>query len=247
MSVNLPTVEDVQLLLDSLSAGADQPLYSADDWLPRLGDRLFAQAFAAQLGREWRPATPPDALCQQIADEVRAYLAAAHFGWPHLWAHTLRVTGYALELAGEAQIDQTHAFLLGVLHDVGKLDELQTGVAHELTGGLLARKWLLDRLPAQIVERIASTISKRNKGNSDPFIDLLHDSDKLDKVGATGIARRLSTDFGAQHIRMALRIVAADVSSFPEMHFPTSKALADSKLEFSKTFLDQVRSVVSWL
>jgi hypothetical protein len=76
-------------------------------------------------------------------------------------------------------------------------------------------------------------------GPSNPYAQLLYDADKLDKIGATGIARRLSTDYGVLHAGMALRRVADELSRFPAMHFPTSERLSESKATFSKAFLEQ--------
>src|SRR5690242_1544445 len=95
-------------LVECLAVGADQALFSADDWALRLGDDPVARQFADQLRAEWLPVSVPDEFCQQMMDFVRGYLQA-DVGWPHLWAHTLRVTGYALALAPEAGIDLAHA------------------------------------------------------------------------------------------------------------------------------------------
>jgi uncharacterized protein len=238
-------LSETQELLGNLMAGAEQPIFSADDWTLRLGDGLLARRFLAQMRREWQPINVCDGFCQQIMDKVRAHVSSWHPGWPHLWAHTLRVTGMAQALAPEAGVDPEHAFLLGILHDIGKLDELRTGVDHELIGALMAHKILNDypdRCPAPIVQRITAAIAKRGV-DSDPFVEVLYDADKLDKIGAAGIARRLSTEQGPNHVRFALRVVELDLADFPEMHFTTSRRLVKSKREYSKTFIAQARSI----
>ena len=65
----------------------------------------------------------------------------------------------------------------------------------------------------------------------------LHDADKLDKIGATGIARRVSTDTSSHYLIVAMRKLRSDLQNFPDMHFPTSKRLASAKKEFTKDFL----------
>jgi putative nucleotidyltransferase with HDIG domain len=246
MEVALPKTQEIQDLLGNLMAGADQPIFSADDWALRLGDGPLARRFLSQMRCEWLPISVCDDFCQQIMDKVRAHLSSWHPGWPHLWGHILRVTGTAQALAPEAGVDPEHAFLLGILHDIGKLDELRTGVDHELIGALMAHKMLHDypeRCPAPLVERITAAIAKRGV-DSDPFVQVLYDADKLDKIGATGIARRLSTEQGPNHVRFALRVVELDLEDFPEMHFATSRRLVKGKREYTKSFIAQVRSVV---
>src|SRR5438045_300795 len=93
---------EVRHLLDGLAAGSDQALFSVKDWAFRLGDELAAHQFVGQLQKEWLPVAVPDEFCQQMLDFARDYLTW-HPGWPHLWAHVLRVTGYALALAPQAK------------------------------------------------------------------------------------------------------------------------------------------------
>src|SRR5438105_15362438 len=102
---------DLLRLLDRLSAGANQALFSVDGWAARMGDQSAARPFVDQMRQEWLPATAPDEFCQQMMDFARGYLQG-HPGWPHLWAHTLRVIGVALALAPEADVEPAHAFLL---------------------------------------------------------------------------------------------------------------------------------------
>jgi putative nucleotidyltransferase with HDIG domain len=224
-------------LLDRLAAGASQPLFSVDDWARRLGDEPAARSFIDQMREEWYPVTVPDDFCQQMMDFAREYLAW-HPGWPHLWAHILRVTGMALVLAGEAEVDPAHAFLLGIFHDIGKLEEMRSQDTHEEIGARLAREKLDGHYSHQIAILFDNVIAKK-ASPFNPYSVLIHDADKLDKIGATGIARRLSTDSGPQFAAPGLRRVEDDLNIFPEMHFPTSQRLAENKIEFTEWFLSQ--------
>src|SRR5579859_211042 len=123
-------------LLRALAAGAGQPLFTVSDWAVRLGDSPEAQAFLAQLRAEWQPISVPDAFCEDMMDFARNSLTW-HVGWPHLWAHTLRVTGNALALVAEAHVEPDHTFLLGIFHDLGKLQEIVGGEMHEAIGARL--------------------------------------------------------------------------------------------------------------
>jgi uncharacterized protein len=227
---------DLLRLLDRLAAGANQALFSADDWAVRLDDAPAARPFVDQLRREWLPVAPPDEFCQQMMDFARGYLEG-HPGWPHLWAHTLRVTGVALALAPEAEVEPDHAFLLGIFHDVGKLEELlHSGEPHAAIGARLAREKLDGHYSRQIATLIENVIAKK-ASPLNPYARLIHDADKLDKIGATGIARRLSTDSGPHFAALALQRIEDDLDMFPAMHFPTSHRLADLKKDFTAWFL----------
>lgn len=239
MTTAAPRMREMQHLLEALAVGAEAPFYSADAWAARLGDGHLERDFLAHLRQEWQPAAPPDALCAEVMAEARAHIAAWHPGWPHLWAHVLRVTGNLLLVAAETGIDPVHAFLLGMLHDIGKLDEQRSGVQHELIGALMTRKLLHGRdtcCSPELIERLAAAITKRS-ATGDPFGHLLYDADKLDKIGATGIARRISTGRDQAHIAFALQIVALDAKDFPQMHFDASQRLADLKRQYTAEFL----------
>ncbi len=226
----------VWTLLDGLLAGAGQMLDTADRWAARLdGDPgSLAGRFVAQLRSEWPDVVPPDAFCAQVADRVRDRLAAWHPGWPHLWAHIRRVTANAVALAGEADLDPALAYLLGMCHDVAKLDEFRTGEAHEITGAIFAGEVLAGHVPDASIAAIQAAI---RKDGDDPLAHVLHDADKLDKIGAAGIVRRISTGTTRAAIPAALWRVADDARRFPPMHFETSRALAVSKQAFGAWFM----------
>jgi HD superfamily phosphodiesterase len=227
--------DELQRLLDGLSAGADKLLLSPDDWAARLGEGPAARQFVEQMRVEWLPATVPNPTCQHLMGLARSILENQR-GWPHLWAHTLRVTGTALALAPEADIEPGQAFALGIFHDIGKLEELWNGGIHEEIGAAVAREKLNGYFDPQVVTLITEAIAK-TASPANPYMRLIHDADKLDKIGATGIARRLSTNSGALYVGLALRRVEDELNSFPDMQFPTSQRLAALKKTFTESFL----------
>lgn len=235
---------EYERLIALISAAADAPLFSLEAWQAYLGaETETVRLFSAQLAREWQPLHVPNALCQKVMAQTQTHLATSGLAWHNLWAHILRVTGNALLLARSAEISAEQAFLLGILHDVGKLDELKQGVSHELIGALMAQQWLEAELPAQTVERLAAAIAKRG-AQDDPFVQVLHDADKLDKIGATGILRRLSSHVGEQNPSAALRLVLHELAHFPRMHFADSAQLAERKRNFVAAFLVRAASLV---
>ncbi len=99
-----------------------------------------------------------------------------------------------------------------LLHDIGRADENRTGKCHAENGALMARQILHDcGFPESKIEAVLHCIgSHRFRGNLKPRsleAKILFDADKLDAIGATGIARaysfggergqRLYTDFKA--------------------------------------------------
>jgi HD superfamily phosphodiesterase len=235
---------EYERLIGLISAAADAPLFSLEAWQAYLGaETETVRLFSAQLAYEWQPLHVPSALCQTVMAQAQAHLAASGFAWRNLWTHILRVTGNALLLAESAEISAEQAFLLGILHDVGKLDELRQGTSHELIGAQMAQQWLASQLPTDIVERLAAAIAKRG-AQHDPFVQVLHDTDKLDKIGATGILRRLSSYIGEQNPAAALRIVLHELAHFPKMHFAESARLAERKRNFVAAFLARAAMLI---
>jgi putative nucleotidyltransferase with HDIG domain len=237
-----PRPDDLQRLIKALAVGADQRVYTPDDWAARF---VFAGAtddaartFLVQLRQEWMPIFFPDGFCHLIHEFVSRHLSE-YGGFHPVWAHTLRVTGSALALAQQAGVDLSHAFVMGMLHDVAKLDPPQGDETHEQIGAEIARELLARRYSAGTVSLIANVIGKRARA-SNPYRQLLHDADKLDKIGATGILRRLSTAFGARHTEFVLRRIRAEYEQFRPMHFTASIHMADLKKRFTAQFLAAV-------
>ncbi len=224
-------------LLGRLLVGADRLMESAGDWAELLaGEQSLpvVARFVDQLDAEWFDAMPLGSLCYRVTDLVRARLSAWHEGWPHLWAHVLRVTGLAVALAEEAGLDPVPAYLAGICHDVAKLDELRTSKPHEEVSAAFAGETLRGDLPPGVIAAIQAAIRKRGDGD---LMYVLHDADKLDKIGAVGIVRRVSTGANWEWLDEALSRVAEDARRFPSMHFPLSRALARDKRVFVAWFL----------
>jgi putative nucleotidyltransferase with HDIG domain len=229
-------------LLSRLATGAGQHLFTVNSWATQLGTTPEAQDFVEQMRKEWFPVNVPNRLCQEMMDFCRESISS-HIGWPHLWAHTLRVTGTMLALVEEAQVEAENAFLMGIFHDIGKFEEMNDGDNHEDVGARLFYRTVKGHISDSLVNLMVNVIAKRASPNN-PYAQLLYDADKLDKIGATGIARRVSTDWGAQHVRFALGRVRDDMTDFPRMHFPTSRHLAQDKLAYTEKFVTVARSII---
>ena len=135
-------------LLRNLLVGAAQSMDSVGHWVERLLDDSpspLAIRFLDQLNSEWLDVEPPDRVCERVAGLAKRHLATRHLGWPHLWGHTLRVTGMAVAVARTRQVDPALGFLAAVLHDVAKLDEAGSIKTHEQLGAEFTDRVLHDQ------------------------------------------------------------------------------------------------------
>jgi HD superfamily phosphodiesterase len=231
-------------LLAGLLVGAGRMMESVGAWADRLcGDNPtpLATCFINQLADEWPDALPPDAFCEQITEHVRRHLSVWHPGWPHLWAHVLRVTGAAVALAEDENADPTLAYLAAICHDVAKLDEFRTSIPHEEVGASFAGRILRGYLKPAQIDAIQAAILRQG---DDTLADILRDADKLDKIGAAGVLRRVSTETRQSWLPSALWRVKDDWQRFPAMCFDWSTDLADSKGDFLVWFLPLARQVI---
>ena len=124
---------------------------------------------------------------------VREQLAEAEGG--HDWFHTLRVFNNAQHIAKGEAVDSLVVALGALLHDIAD-SKFHDG--DETVGPRIAREFLfkhnVDSLVIEHVINIIENISfKSSIGGSQNFkspeLDVIQDADRLDAIGAIGIAR----------------------------------------------------------
>jgi uncharacterized protein len=224
-------------LLGALTVGSEAVINSPHEWSDYLVNVPGADGFLWQLEKEWFPAEPPSPLAELVMEKVYDQMSAWNSGYPNLWSHTLRVAGYALQIAPDAGVTAEQAFMVAFLHDVGKFDEMRTGVAHEEIAAEMTYRLLEKQLPRNIVSSIAMAVGKTGRGSED-MVRLLHDADKLDKIGASGIVRRVSQTVTLPNAFYALGRVATDLDRFPSMKHPTAQRIADRKRTYTELILN---------
>jgi len=110
----------------------------------------------------------------------------------HGFDHVLRVLRLAERIATAEGADLSVVRAAALLHDVGRAEELRTGESHALISARRARE-ILAAEPAEWVARVAQAIAEhRFRGNERPSSlegQALFDADKLDAIGAVGVAR----------------------------------------------------------
>lgn len=130
----------------------------------------------------------------RIAAEARKYFAGA--SGCHDWSHVERVRKMALHLGRQEGGDLRVIELAALLHDIGRKAEMkQKGVfCHAEAGARTARKILKHYgLDAAEIEHIAHCIEAHRYRNQHVPATIeakvIYDADKLDSIGAVGVAR----------------------------------------------------------
>lgn len=184
----------------------------------------------------------------------------------HSLSHLLRTEKYALKIAkGEKEkLDEEVLSAACLIHDVGRIDEFK-GIDHIETGVKFAEEWLPKiGFPMQKIPKVIEAIKlheqrKGQKDKSPPLYKetiIVQDADRLDFVGAVGIARGFQFA-GAHNIPLydpnfkskpysykALETVQSEVHHIELMlnqNFSTKTAedLAKKRVIFVKKFINQ--------
>ena len=124
---------------------------------------------------------------------VRTTLADAEGG--HDWFHTLRVYNNALLIAKNEDVDEFIVAIGALLHDIA---DSKFNDGDESIGPKIAREFLfkhnVDSLVIEHIINIIENISfkktlETSEGFTSPELDVIQDADRLDAIGAIGIAR----------------------------------------------------------
>ena len=129
-----------------------------------------------------------------IKEEAKKYFSSGDSS--HDWSHIERVYNSAIKI-GKAEKANLDILKIAVyLHDVGRNDEIKSNgkICHAKRGVEIAQKILSKyNLDKEIVDNIKHCIlTHRNKNDDHPKTieaKVLFDADKLDSIGAIGIAR----------------------------------------------------------
>jgi uncharacterized protein len=110
----------------------------------------------------------------------------------HGFEHVLRVTAVAERIARAEGANLEIVRTAALLHDIGRAEEERTGESHAEIGARRAREILAGR-PSEFIEAVAGAIANhrfRGHGRPDSLeARVLFDADKLDAIGAIGVAR----------------------------------------------------------
>lgn len=136
----------------------------------------------------------PDPLVGRIRDYAETCFEEARGS--HDWEHTLRVARLCERIGKAEGADMRVLMIAAYLHDIGRChqDRLNGAVCHAEEGARMAGE-VLDKLPldeAQVSQVLHCIRSHRFRGSLPPQTveaRVLFDADKLDAIGAVGVAR----------------------------------------------------------
>lgn len=134
------------------------------------------------------------ALLSRIREQARTHFSKARGS--HDWDHTLRVHRLCRCIGEKEGADLLVAEAAAYLHDIGRAhqDLANGGICHAEKGAALARKMLeIHPLAAERQENIIHCIAAHRfrRGEAPHTLEarVLFDADKLDAIGAVGVAR----------------------------------------------------------
>ncbi|MEC7781899.1 MAG: HD domain-containing protein [Bacteroidota bacterium] len=205
------------------------------------------------------------ALIEKTSDYVKKTLLEAEGG--HDWFHTLRVYKNALNIAkGEDQADVVIVALGALLHDIAdsKFNKGDERIGPKLaTAFLQSQNVTFSRVEAvvKIVENVSYRGGNPKSDYSSIELQIVQDADRLDAIGAIGIARTFNyggfknrklydpaippkLDMTAEEYKKS---EAPTINHFYEkllllkdkMYTKTAQAIAQERHTFMETFLEQ--------
>jgi uncharacterized protein len=167
----------------------------------------------------------------------------------HDFDHVLRVVALATRLAQAEGADREIVRTAGLLHDVARGRESDASDDHALLGAEMARR-LLAGQPEDKVAAVAHAIAAHRfrTGPEPQTVEarVLHDADKLDAIGAIGIARAFA--YGGhrgQRLWAEVRADYSEDSAAPEEHTPVHEyAIKLSRIR-ERLLTDSARQIAS--
>lgn len=128
--------------------------------------------------------------------EVRAKKYFAGASGCHDWTHVERVYNLAINIGKKEGADLDILALASLLHDVGRKEEMKSKgrFCHAVKGSEIAREILSKyKIDEEIIDQVCHCIiSHRYRNEYEPKTieaKVLFDADKLDGIGAIGVAR----------------------------------------------------------
>lgn len=207
-------------------------------------------------------AAPPDRLLAGIRDRARAHFSLARGS--HDWDHTLRVHRLCRRIAAAEGADLLVAEAAAYLHDIGRehQDRADGRLCHAEKGAAMARAILTD-FPLSddrrenIIHCIAAHRFRRGAAPRTLEAQVLFDADKLDAIGAIGVARAFlfAGELGARLHSPEIDVARAPAYSVDDTGYrefvvklsrireriltATGRRLADERHRFMTRFFDR--------
>lgn len=171
----------------------------------------------------------------------------------HDWYHNLRVMALAERIGREEGADMKVLRLSALLHDIGRAEERRTGECHaeisaRWAASLLREEGFAEPLIAAVQQAILAHRFRRGQPPQTLEEKILFDADKLDSIGAVGVARAfaysgvigqpLQADDPEQHT--PYREFERKLSALKDRLFTwTARAIAEERHRFMVAFFEQ--------
>lgn len=167
----------------------------------------------------------------------------------HGFSHVERVFNLCLHIGREEGADLEILALASLLHDIARpLEDAGRVEDHATESAKIARRYLLSLgYPEEKVEAVAHAIEAHrfSRGPEPETLEarILSDADKLDAIGAIGIARVFM--YSGEHgrdIEASLRHFEEKILRLKDMmHTKTAKRLAEGRHAFTEEFIERIR------
>lgn len=165
----------------------------------------------------------------------------------HSYEHTLRVRQLCLLIGREEGADLEVLEAAALLHDIGRPEEARTGRSHAEVGANMAVAFLATTIfPPEKLPQVASAIrTHRFSENLTPESlegQILSDADKLDAIGALGLARTIAESLVQQRGLQGMieHINGKLLKLFDLMHTKTGRKLAKPRHQLLVKFMHQL-------
>ena len=163
----------------------------------------------------------------------------------HDTAHSVRVYKNALKITeNEPECNLTIVSLASLLHDVDD-HKIFNSVNNENARAFLTQKGISDELTDKICSVINSISFSKNRGKKPqtPEGRIVQDADRLDALGAIGIARTFA--YGGEHGRSIEESIRHFYDKLllirDELNTDTAKAIASKRHEFLEEYIAEIK------
>ncbi|ACJ15826.1 metal-dependent phosphohydrolase [Thermococcus onnurineus NA1] len=167
----------------------------------------------------------------------------------HGFSHVERVFNLCMHIGREEGADLEILALAALLHDVARpLESVGKVEDHAAEGARIARQYLRSLgYPEEKVEAVAHAIEAHrfSRGPEPATLEakILSDADKLDAIGAIGIARVFM--YSGEHgrdIEASLRHFEEKILKLKDlMYTETAKKMAEERHRFTEEFIERIR------
>lgn len=178
----------------------------------------------------------------------------------HDFDHVLRVLANAERIGRVENADMDVLRTATLLHDIARADQRRTGIDHAAEGAHRAREMLTEAgHPAEFVNAVCHAIAAHRFRNElvpqTLEAKILYDADKLDSIGAVGVARVFAygghlnrplyrEDGSGEHT--ALQEFRVKLTTIKERLFThTAQKIAEERHRFMVDYFDQLAAEVA--